>query len=171
MNDIAEENANCFQKGNFKVGYSIDSNECIKWMPMILCWQPNNYIGITENGRWVVEERSGIRFLNTPQAFLRVEILLERPLVDIQTELLQNLCRNSIEELEFPYIDIISQVFINDSNYWVELAFLWFDTMPLDMKVLLKQELEIVRNRKELSQKLRHRAMKEHAKLKRLIDS
>jgi hypothetical protein len=166
MEKIMDKNLKKKQKSDPRVIQIVDSKEDIKWIPLLLCWPPDKYLGITEDGYWVVESTSGMRFLDLPNEYLRVKILLERSLDDIRIEFNKNLCTHSLEGLTFPYVNIISQVFVSDSDYWVELAFSWFDQISSKEKKSLLRELEIIQTRKVLSQKLRQKAIKEHSRLK-----
>jgi hypothetical protein len=168
MEKVTNKIKKCFKTDNYKVGQLIDSKEKVKWLPLLLCWPPDKYFGIAENGCWVVEGAEGMRWLDSPNEYWRIKVLMERSLDDVQTEFNKNLGTNNIDELKFPYIYILSEVFVNDTNYWVERAFSWFDTIPIKEKKLLIMELEILKNKKSLSQKLRHRALKEQAQLKKL---
>ena len=142
----------------------IDNQQIRNWIPIILCWQPNLYLGISEDGYWVVEERSGLRVLSSPREFIRIKVLLEQPMSNIRQEIETVLNTYNIEldnAFVFPFVDIIREVIEEGSAYWVELAFKWYDELSLKEKIALKPTLRNFMESKQATQKLRHKAKKE----------
>lgn len=168
MGEIKERLNEIFQKNGFKKSQIIDSDIYVKWIPLLLCWSPDKYLGISELGNWVVEEISGLRVLDTASSFLRVKILLEKQLSEIREKINEKL---KVYELDFdsifPFKDMLAQVIINDSEYWVEQALRWYDSLCREDKVGLIEALETVKDKKSLSQNLRHKVIKELAQIKR----
>lgn len=145
----------------------VDSDLYIRWIPLILCWPPDKFLGISEFGNWVVEESNGVRLLDKANSFLRVKVLLENQLNDIRNTINKKLEGFNLDfDSSFPFKDLLEQVMKNDSEYWVEHALRWYDDIPQENKKDLKEALETIQNKMVLSQKIRHKAIKELARLR-----
>ena len=70
---------------------------------------------------------------------------------------------NIIEDVDsiFPFVEIIEGVFEDGFDYWIALAFKWYDELPLGRKIILKNTLSKIVENKSVTQKLRHKARKE----------
>ncbi len=153
-----------FQAVSIKETPLIGAQEKTRWIPILLCWVPDKHIGISEDGFWVVEERSGLRILDSAKSLVRIKILLEKPIEKIRRELITYFCSsNIIEDVDdiFPFIKIIQGVLEDGFDYWMELAFKWYDEFPLERKIVLKNTLSKIVENKSVTQKLRHKARKE----------
>ncbi len=154
--------------GMYKNNYLIGTQESVRWIPILQCWQEGGSIGLAENGEWVVELATGLDVLKEDKSFIRVKVLLERPLSEIHEELKSFFAlyqiNVDIDEI-FPYDKIIKATLEDDSLYWTELAFAWYDELPDKKRKLLKNTLSLIVEKKLANQKLRHKAMKELARL------
>lgn len=153
----------CFN-GATKHTSLVGSQKEIKWIPLLLCWNPDKYLGISEEGCWVVEERSGLRNLDTPHSLVRIKILLEQPLGKLRGELASHLNTSKTvidAETIFPFVELIQGVLEDGFEYWMELAFNWYDELSLKEKAMLTSTLKKVAENKWTTQKLRHKARKE----------
>lgn len=140
------------------------SKKEIKWIPLLLCWNSDKYLGISEEGYWVVEERSGLRILDTPRSLVRIKILLEQPLEKLRRELASHLNNSDIgidAETIFPCVELIQGVLEDGFEYWMELAFNWYDELSFKEKAMLLSTLKKVAENEWTTQKLRHKAKKE----------
>ena len=147
-----------------KVSHLVDSRETVRWIPVLLCWSPDKNMGISEDGYWVIEETNGLRVLGGPQSYLRIEILLEQPLSKIREEITAFLdsFNVTVDVFDiFPFVEVIRAVVEGSSTYWAELAFGWYDELPIEKKKMLKDSLLKIVERKALTQKLRQKAIKE----------
>lgn len=167
MIDVKGRLNKVFQSSEFKNSQIIDSDLYIRWIPLLICWLPDKSLGISEMGNWVVEEGSGLRILDTANSFLRIKVLLEKEFNDIRDTINIKLEAYKLDfDSIFPYRDLLEQVIKNDSEYWVEQALRWYEGMPKETKIDLKEALEMIQNKKTLSQKIRHKVIKELAQLK-----
>lgn len=153
---------------NLEFKTSLLNLELIKWIPIICFDNPELKIGLLQDGRWVVEGKNNVFGLFEPKSYIRVMALLEKPLNNI-CEIIINTFKLSDSNLEvydiFPFVDIIKSGLEQESEYWAELAFKWFDEIPIEKKEILRDSLIKITNAKWASQKLRHRAIKEISKL------
>ena len=158
------------QKEHYKISCLADSQNNLKWIPMIQCWEDGGSMGISQNYEWVVEGNAGLYILSSTKSFLFVKVFLERPLDNVLKDIKESLSNYHINKDPinlFPYFQIIKAVFEDSSVYWAELALEWYDELPTEKKMQLKDSLEKIKTAKWASQKLRHKAMKEIAKLNR----
>lgn len=153
---------------NPKSGKFIRKNEDVIWFPIITINDIGTQMGISKNAEWVVEVSEGIHHLDKPQLYVYVMVLLEKSFGVVHEPILKLLKDLSIEEdpfLVFPFINIIKIGFEQGSDYWAELAFQWYDELPEKQKTQLKATLLKINSAKWASQKTRHKAKKELAKL------
>jgi len=147
-----------------KVSTIVESEEEVKWYPILQFATQGFTMGVKEDYIWVFEAKSVLYHLENPNEFWRLVILLEQPLNEIKKEVTEFF--NSLNFIAnpddfFPFIEITQAGFQFGTKYWAELAFNWYDEIPLEKKVYLKESLKNVENAKWASQKLRHRARKE----------
>lgn len=149
----------------------VDSKDMLRWIPIVICWEPNKSMGIAEDGNWVVEVSLGLVKLSTPDSFIKVKILLEKPLHEIYHEVTNNFEQYKIKDCGtelFPDTEIINAAMEDNSEYWIELAFKWYEELHITKKIMIKESMVKIVENKNLPQKLRHTAIKEIATLKKL---
>jgi hypothetical protein len=128
----------------FKTSRMHESDETIRWIPILPCLKSGGYMGITEDGDWAVEVASELHILKSPESYWRVEILLEQPFEKIHEEVgaFFKACNVSIDvESVFPFVEIIKAVLAVSPPYWMELTFKWYDQLSYENKRLLKDSL------------------------------
>ena len=141
------------------------NDDAIKWVLIFGLDNSHREIGITQNGYWGVKSSDHFRIFNKETSLLYFIILLEYPIEDIKRKLILSL--NDFIELQkinrvFPFGEIVKFVFeYNSSNYWVALAFEWFDQFTASEKQVLKESIDKIKNNYSLSQKVRQKAKKE----------
>lgn len=130
----------------------------------ILQLKPDLIMGLLEDSNWVVEGKNNTYILTTPQSFWRVVVLLERPLNEVREDI-NRFAKSMNLDIDvssvFPFIEIVRAGFEFGTTYWAEMAFCWYDELPIKEKIKLKDSLKQIKNEKWASQKLRHKAMKE----------
>jgi len=159
MTDTWKSIVNLIPYENFTQSHFLDS----KFIP-ILQLKPDLNMGLSENGNWVVEGKNSIYILTTPESYGRVVVLLERSIYEVSKELKIFFANVNIDadiDLIFPFIDIVRAGLGFGTIYWAELAFKWFDELPVTRKVELKDSLEKIKGEKWISQRLRHKVIKE----------
>ncbi|AFM40965.1 hypothetical protein Desaci_1990 [Desulfosporosinus acidiphilus SJ4] len=148
----------------------LPSEEKIGWLPVLLCHEPDLYMGLMDDGSWVFEGRSGLHLLSEPRSFFRVIVLLEQPINVIKEKIIDFFKDLDIiidfDEL-FPSFEIVRAGLEEQRPYWSELAFKWYDELNLEKQKKLKDSLVIVENSRVITQSLRYRARKELRKLNR----
>ncbi|KJD46800.1 hypothetical protein [Paenibacillus terrae] len=141
----------------------IDSEESLRWIPIISYGEHQTIIGLSRDAKWVIKEKEGLRILDETWKFLRLLVLLEQPrkkLVESLEEALGNYeIIVNVDEI-FPFVEIVKIGFEQKSDYWVELALNWFAELPLIKQKLLLESLIDIVNARWASQMLRHRAKK-----------
>ena len=158
-------------QSNLEFKTSLMNLESVKWFPIVYFDNPELKIGILQDGRWVVEGKNKLFDLFEPKSYIRVMALLEKPLNTIREIIINffKLTNLSSEVYDvFPFVYIIKSGLEQESEYWAELAFKWFDELPIEKKELLRDSLIKITKAKWASQKLRHRAIKEIAKLEKI---
>lgn len=141
----------------------VSSNEKVGWIP-VLQYESNISMGVLENGDWVVEGKYGLYTLIETQSYLYAMILLEHPLNEICERVIEFFYKYHIEidiYDSFPIVHIIKAGFEQGSEYWANLAFKWYELVPVEMKKKLKNVLEKLSDAKWASQQLRHKAKRE----------
>ena len=130
----------------------------------ILQLKPDISMGLLKDGNWVVEGKNNTYILTTPKSYRRAVILLERSIYEVNGEIKRFFANLNIDaniDLIFPFVDIVRAGFEFGTLYWAELAFNWFDELLVTKKVELRDSLEKIKGEKWISQKLRHKAIKE----------
>lgn len=152
----------------------VESEEQIKWYPVLKVANTGFSVGLCWCGVWVLEAKYGLYILNDPSEFWRLVSLLEESSINVREKIAEFLdtlgITMSIYDC-FPFVEIVQAGFRFGTNYWAELAFKWFDEMPFEKKIYLNESLILVKNAKWASQKLRHKAMKELKYLHNLMGS
>lgn len=156
---------------NPKRGKFIRENEGVVWFPLITINDSGSQMGVSKNSEWVVEVSEGIHHLDNPQLYTYVMALLEKPLSVVHRHILNLLKGLPMEEeplIIFPFTSIINAGFEQGSDYWAELAFKWYYELSNKQKIELKATIFKVYNAKWASQKTKHTARKELAKLRKI---
>lgn len=137
------------------------------WLPILLLNPESSdfYMGITEDGEWCLNRKSGLVTILKSEDYLYAKIILELSFSDVSNSLKKllrelNLNENNSNSI-FPFINIVRAVFEEHSSYWLELALNWYSEFPFDWKIDLKDSLEKLNNNKSVPQKLRQRVHKE----------
>ena len=147
-----------------------NTNEEIQW---VLVFSLNNKykkeIGITQNGYWGIRKET-FCILDKEKSLLYFINLLEDSIEEIKDKI-HSLLASFNESIEthqiFPFYEIVKFVFEYEQvDYWVNLAFEWYDQFNFSDKQSLKEIIEKLMHNHSLSQKTRHRAKRELKKLK-----
>ena len=146
-----------------------ESEEKVLWYPILQFTTQGFILGLHRNGFWILESEDEVIILNDTYKFWRLVSLLEQSMNDIRKELMSffdilNIVINP--DNFFPFIEITQAGFQFGSKYWAELAFKWYEEIPLEKKVYFTESLTKIENAKWASQKLRHMAKKELKKLR-----
>lgn len=143
----------------------------IPWIPVVarIPGEPET-VGLATEGYWLVEGRHGLHVIDRQEAYLFLFPMMERPMSDIVAEIRANPafegCADRIVAA-FPFVDIVRTAFRGGgSPLWIKHAFGWFEDLPPDARASLSDELEALLSRGP-GQKLRHRAQKELARIRR----
>ncbi|WP_157496574.1 hypothetical protein [Hahella ganghwensis] len=150
----------------FHVGKRIIDKKDINWCPVVKI--TDNYMGISDDGEWVVEVSEGIHVLSEIKLFVFVLPLLERSLSSINLTIIDFLSSLSVEldpKEIFPYLKIIQAGLEKESDYWAGLALMWYKELSIDEKNTLKQSLSLIVKAKWASQKNRQIAQRELRRL------
>ena len=140
----------------------------IHWVSVLCIDNPEINVGILQDGRWVVEGKNGLYALNESKSHIKIMALLEKPLNSISDSITSVFKLSSFDVTVydiFPFVDVVKAGLEQGSEYWAELAFKWFEDLPIEKKVYLKDSLVGITNAKWASQKLRHKAEREVEKL------
>lgn len=153
-----------------RVTQVVDSEEMVRWIPLILCREHCTIIGISMDAEWVVEEKAGLRILDETWKFLRVMVLLEQPKSEIYDSLTKAFKDYQIfidvHDI-FPFVEIVKVGFEQKSDYWAELALNWFTHLPRMEQEELLDSLKTILEARWASQDLRHRIKKELRKIEK----
>jgi len=135
------------------------SNNTVQWIPILSVGRTKRLIGITQEGDWGVETADGFCIFDKLDKFLYGLELLEVDFDKLDSLLVCDLPEeNTIYDI-FPYIQIIVFAFEYErSDYWLELAFKWYDKLDHNKKNLLRNHLLSVIKNANVSQGLRHLA-------------
>jgi hypothetical protein len=142
----------------------MDSEELVKWIPVLPCGEAYRSMGISENGCWVVKVASGLCELTESNSYMYAMILLEQTMSEIRSQLTEFFnCSDIPIDLDsvFPFREIVQFGLEQRDEYWVGLAFDWYECLPSMKKKSLQDSLEKLAKSKRASQKLRQRASKE----------
>lgn len=152
---------------NVRITNDEQSNLKIMWIQVLLVWEPNFYMGVSENGHWVVEDKCGLRVLDNIASFARVKILLERDMSDIIETISCNLHLDKTTDVfnVFPFVELVNSVLTEGMDYWVSLALKWCEEFPIQKLNLIRNNLISTLNNSNLSQKNRHKLMKLYSRL------
>lgn len=143
----------------------------ISWIPVVpLVPDEADMVGLAAEGYWLVEGKYGLHVIDRQEAYLFLFRMMARPMPDIVAEIRASPalegCADPIVEA-FPFVDIVRTAFRGGgSPHWIEHAFGWFADLPPNARASLSDELETLRSRGP-GQKLRHRAQKELARIRR----
>ncbi|EGO63748.1 hypothetical protein [Acetonema longum] len=110
---------------NYKESVLPDSEEKVKWYPILHCNPPGLLLGVQQDGTWVVEVESGLYRLSNSGSFWRLVSLLEQPSNEIRKEV-----ANSFNSLDikididdfFPFAEIVRAGLQFGTKYWAEMA-------------------------------------------------
>jgi len=149
-----------------------DTNEEIRWVFVFNIDGLQGDVGITQYGQWGVNCPGNFCILDRYESLLYFIYLLEAPFEDIQKKLRSGL-ENDIERIDFngifPFFEIVMFVFeYKVSDYWINLAFEWYNHFLFLEKKSLKEAIERLSISHITSQKTRHRAKKALKVLKEL---
>jgi len=148
----------------------VESNKTAVWYPVLSAKTKKMEIGFMEDGIWAIEAKSSLYIMSPQREFLRSVALLEQPLVEIREEIDEYLRSNGVSirsDSFFPFVEITHAGFEAETQYWVTLAFAWYDELAYEKKLCLKGSLRHVVDTKRASQKLRHKAFRELRVLER----
>ncbi|MFS1514766.1 hypothetical protein VQL36_20490 [Chengkuizengella sp. SCS-71B] len=140
------------------------NTDVVKWIPILPIGKSSRKMGISEKGCWVVEIATGLCELLEPRSYLYVLIILEENIDEIRSKLAEFFYRLNISaniDTIFPFAEIIKFGFQQQDEYWVKLAFDWYNHLSLIKKKSLKSTLEKLSMSKRTTQKLRNMARKE----------
>ena len=134
-------------------------------------------LGISQNGEWVLKNKSKFYLLNQQKQFLFCANLIESSYFEIKNyieERFSNILQNEgINETElFPYFEIVEFVFkyfVDD--YWFELAWMWYMQFDIIEKRKLYDLLKYISCNKKISQKNRQIVKKEIKEISRIKES
>lgn len=142
-----------------------NNDEIIYWIPILNNDSDTKNVGISQYGEWVINGRNRFIIINNYKSYLFCLPLLETPI-----EKLINNLNNFFNTLFitydifniFPFVEIIKFALEYEKNdYWLNLAFNWYDKLENSKKIEFKSYLENIKNNKYISQKFRHKAVKE----------
>lgn len=131
----------------------------------------DSYIGVSQDGNWVLKQGLNIYILDSKKKFLFCSNILEIPYQKIKTNLEERF--SDIIKLEninivsiFPFYQLI-EFGLNNlfDDYWFNLSIQWYEELEWPMKKQLKGALENILLVKKISQKNRQKAKKEIKKL------
>ena len=115
------------------------------------------------DSRWYISVDGKRRDLVNTEDFFSVWSLLERPFLEVKSEL-EELMLSSGSSTPFPMWKVVATAFDSRSENWTERAMSWVPYFSIDEKNNLKNYLLIVQNAKWASQKSRqiaHRVIRE----------
>ncbi|MFB6367868.1 hypothetical protein ACFCP7_28340 [Paenibacillus elgii] len=153
-----------------RVTQLVDSEETVKWIPLLLCKEHGTIIGVSTDARWAIEEKKGLRILDEPWKFLRVMVLLEQPMVEIHNSLTEAFKEYQIfidVHDVFPFVEIVEVGFEQKSDYWADLALNWFTHLSRMEQEELLDSLKTILEARWASQDFRHRVKKELRKIEK----
>jgi hypothetical protein len=139
----------------------IDSELVLYWTPL-LSVKTGVTLGLSDGGDWTAEEQAGVRVLNETWKFVRLLVLLERPISHFRLELTNALISNDIDShkvKDFPHYEIVKAGLQQKSDYWADLALNWFIDEPHESEEIIEL-LKVTSLSTWASQKLRHRIKK-----------
>ncbi len=150
------------ESADFKEGKLLPSEKKINWIPVLA--RGEFYMGISEEGEWVVEVKEGLHCLSIQRVFVYAMVLLEQPIDSVREKLLSFFkeadVATNIDEI-FPFVEIVRAGLDQGADYWAELAFRWYHEIPVEKKRALKDSICKVSDAKWASQKIRQKAEKE----------
>lgn len=131
----------------------------------------DSYIGVSQDGKWVLKQGQKVIILDNEKKFLFCSNMLEIPYQKIKTGLEERF--SDIIQTEninivsiFPFYQLIKFGFNNlFDDYWFDLSIQWYEELELPMKNELKDALKNILLVKKISQKNRQRAKREIKKL------
>jgi hypothetical protein len=153
-----------------KISSMSNSEEMMRWIPVIRLDKKELYIGLLADGRWVVVGKSGLHILQGSKSYFYLVAFLEEPFKKVREEVLQFFERFDTDIVDiddsFPFAEITKAGFEFGTEYWAVLAFEWYSELPIEKKKLLRESLSKIVEQKMVNQKLRHNVMRE---LKRMV--
>ena len=168
INTIQSKISIISSKVNVKESLKAESEEQVRWYP-IICWDSSDLLlGVNDEGMWVVEAKSGLHILCESNSFWRLVSLLEQPFSKIRITLDEFFNKLEIPldiDNVFPFVEIVRAGFEFGTKHWAEKAFEWYDELLPEKKAYLTESLVKLKTAQWASQKLRHKAMKELKKM------
>lgn len=139
----------------------------LKWIIIFKPKDTNQALGLSERGTWVVFSNDLLFVLKEYQSYLYAMWLLEYEFNDIikNNEKLR-MCEPINSELNSVSSDIIEFALKNNnSSYWLNLAFEWYDQLNQKYKTKFKELLKDLMTSNNLSQDSRHKAKRRYFEL------
>lgn len=152
-------------------GEAVRHNDEIRWITIYEDTLQELILGITNIGEYVFIDAGKIYLLNEKKMFLYCVKLLEIPYTAIQEYITLQFKKVMLEAdvsgMEiFPYYEIVEFALDNLFNdYWVELAWSWYDHFSQSRKYELYDSLDKLSKMKKISQQNRNIARREVKRL------
>lgn len=137
----------------------------LSWIVLINEESSEKKLGITNLGDWIIETPTKLFILDNDKSFIYAISMLEIPLELVKQRINEKFL-NITKDFEagdiFPYYEIVSFVFnYSFSDYWFNLAFLWFEKFDNVQKNRLTTILKKLATNNKLPQKNQHKIKKE----------
>jgi hypothetical protein len=139
----------------------INSHLFENWLPILISLENDRTLGISQAGYWILEEKGLVTPLVDINSMRSVLPFLKFSYDEFIARLEQSLkARNMPIEIyrRFSVKNLLLLALRWPMEYWITLALDWLNRVAIDEDI--RNELRSLSNRKYLSQKTRHRALK-----------
>lgn len=142
------------------------SNKQVGWYPLLETKSVS--VGMTDLAEWGIEGRQGVVILDKNELYRYAISLLEMPYFEVCEKLRDSGLNLEVEANimgAFPFAKIVLAGLQQRSDYWADLAFIWYGELSNIDPSLFRETLTNIIEAKWASQKVRQKAKMELRKL------